>query len=131
MNITSAIKLLMLAKALKNITLRFISLYLHIKEFMLNCVLLLEQLCDYIKQSQHLLLSLMLMMRTINTASIGLTIYIEAADKGKDKATIYIEAVEEVYTKEINNIEETREWDFSRRDAISAINQAIGLLSIP
>jgi len=42
-------------------------------------------------------------------ASIGLIIYIEAVDKGEDKATIYIEAVEGVYTKEINNIEETRE----------------------
>ena len=49
------------------------------------------------------------MMRTINIASIRLTIYIEAADEGKDEATVYIEAVEGVYTKEINDIEETRE----------------------
>ncbi len=63
-------------------------------------------------------------------ASIRLTVYIEAADKGKDKATIYIEAVEGVYIKEINNIEETREQDFNRRDIISIINQAVGLLSI-
>ena len=62
------------------------------------------------------------MIRTINIASIGLTAYIEAADKGEDKATIYIEAVEGVYTEEINNIEETREQDFSRRDNISVIN---------
>ena len=63
-------------------------------------------------------------------ASIRLTIYIEATDKGEDKATIYIKAVEGAYTKEINNMEETREQDFNRRDAISAINQAISLLSI-
>ena len=63
-------------------------------------------------------------------ASIGLTVYIEAADKGEDEVTVYIEAKEGVYTKEINNIEETREQDFSRRDAMSAINQAISLLSI-
>ena len=49
------------------------------------------------------------MIRTINTASIGLTVYIEAVDKGEDKATVYIEAEEGVYIKEINNIEETRE----------------------
>ena len=49
------------------------------------------------------------MIRTINTASIGLITYIEATDKGKDKATIYTEAKEGAYTKEINNIEETRE----------------------
>ena len=112
----------MLAKALKNITLRFISLYLHLKEFVLNCALLLEQLCDYIKQSQHLLLSSILIIRTTNTASIGLTIHIEAVDEGKEKATIHTEAVDGAYTKEINNIEETREQDFSRRDTISTIN---------
>ena len=49
------------------------------------------------------------MIKTIIMASIGLTAYIEAADKGKDKATVYIEAVEAAYTKEINNMEETRE----------------------
>ena len=63
-------------------------------------------------------------------ASIGLTAPIEAADKGKDETTVYIEAVEGVYTKEINNIKETREQDFNRRDAMSTINQAVGLLSI-
>ena len=89
---------------------------------MLNCVLPLEQLYNYIKQSHHSLLSLILMTRTINMASIGLTVYIKAADKGKDKATIYIEAVEVVYTKEINNIKETREQDSYRRDAMSVIN---------
>ena len=51
----------------------------------------------------------MLMMRTINIASIRLTVPMEAVDKGKDETTIYIEAVEGVYTKEINNTEETRE----------------------
>ena len=66
----------------------------------------------------------------MNTASIGLTAYIEAVDEGEDEATIYIEAVEGVYTEEINDIEETKEQDFSRRDAISAINQAVGLLNI-
>ena len=51
----------------------------------------------------------MLMARTINTASIGLTAPIEAADESKDETTVYIKAVEKVYTKKINNIEETRE----------------------
>ena len=99
----------MLAEALKNTTLRFINLYLYLKEFILNCALLLEQLYDYAKQSQYLLLSLILITRTINTASIGLTAPIEAADKAKDETTIYIEAVEGEYIEEINNIEETRE----------------------
>ena len=49
------------------------------------------------------------MTKTINTASIGLIIPIEAADKAKDKTTVYIEAVKGAHTKEINNIEETRE----------------------
>ena len=62
------------------------------------------------------------MTRTINTASIRLTVYIEAVDEGEDKATVYIEAKEGAYTEEINNMEETREQDFSRRDAMSAIN---------
>jgi hypothetical protein len=62
------------------------------------------------------------MIRTINTASIGLTAPIKAVDKVKDKTTVHIEAVEGEYTKEINDIEETREQDFCRRDAISIIN---------
>ena len=119
----------MLTEALKNTTLYFISLYLHLKESMLNCALLLEQLCNYIKQSQHLLLS-SIITRTINTASIRLTALIGAADKSKDKTTIYIEAVEGVYTKETNNIKETREQDSHKRNTMSATNQAISLLSI-
>ena len=71
------------------------------------------------------------MTRTINTASIRLTAPIEAADKAEDKTTIYIEAVEGEYTEEINDTEETREQDFRRRDAMSIINRAISLLSIP
>ena len=73
----------------------------------------------------------MLITRTINTASIRLTAPIEAADEAKDKTTVYIEAVEGEYTKEINDIEETREQDFRRRDAMSVINRAISLPSIP
>ena len=72
----------------------------------------------------------MLIMRTTNIASIGLTAPIEAADKSKDKTTIYIEAIKGVYTKKINNIEKTREQDSCKRDIISTINQAISLLSI-
>ena len=60
----------------------------------------------------------MLMIRTINTASIRLTAPIEAADKDENKTTIHIKAVEGVYTKEINNMEKTREQDSRRRDAI-------------
>ena len=72
----------------------------------------------------------MLMIRTINIASIGLTVPIEAADKGEDETIVYIEAVEGVYTEKINDMEETREQDSRRRDIISAINQAVSLLSI-
>jgi len=49
------------------------------------------------------------MTRTTNTASIGPTVPIEAADEGEDETIIYIEAVEGVYTEEINDTEETRE----------------------
>ena len=70
------------------------------------------------------------MIRTINMASIRLTIFIEAADKGKDKTTVYIEAVEGIYTEETSNIEETREQDSCKRNAMSATNQAVSLLSI-
>ena len=45
----------------------------------------------------------------MNTASIRLTVHIEAVDKVEDKALVYIEALEELYTKEINVIEDTRE----------------------
>ena len=45
------------------------------------------------------------MTRTTNTASIGLTVPMEG-----------------VHTEEINNMEEIREQDSHRRDAISAIN---------
>ena len=55
------------------------------------------------------------MMRTINIASIRLTIPIEAVDKSKDKTTIYIKAVEGVYTKEIDNTKEIREQDFRKK----------------
>ena len=72
----------------------------------------------------------MLMTRTINTVSIRLIAPIEAADEGEDKTTVYIEAVEGAYTEKTNNIEETREQDSYRRDAMSVINQAIGLPSI-
>ena len=58
----------------------------------------------------------------MNTASIKLIIYIKAVDKGKDKAIIYTEAVEGIYIKEINDMEETREQDFSKKDAMSVIN---------
>ena len=62
------------------------------------------------------------MIRTINTASIRLTVPMEAIDKNKDKTTIYIKAVEGVYTEKINNIEEIKEQDFCRRDIIFVIN---------
>ena len=120
----------MLIKALKNATLYFINLHLYLKEFVLNCALLLKQLYNHVKQSQYLPLSSILITRTTNTASIGLTTPIEATDKGKDETTIHIKAVERAYTKKINNIEKTREQDFYRRDTISAINQAVSLLSI-
>jgi uncharacterized ferredoxin-like protein len=64
----------------------------------------------------------MLMTRIINTASTGLTVPMEAADKAKDKTTVHTKAVEGEYTKEINDMEETKEQDFCRRDTISAIN---------
>ena len=64
----------------------------------------------------------MLIMRTINTASTGLTAPIEAANEAKDKTTVYIKAVEGEYTKKINNMEETKEQDFYRRDTMSVIN---------
>ena len=64
----------------------------------------------------------MLIIRTINIVSIGLTAPIEATDKGKDETTVYIEAVEGAYTEEINNIEKTRKQDSCRRDTISVIN---------
>ena len=54
----------------------------------------------------------------------------EAADKAKDETTIYIEAVEGEHTEKINNIEETKEQDFYKKDIMSVINQAISLLSI-
>ena len=55
-------------------------------------------------------------------ASIRLTAPIEAMDEGKNETTIYIEAMEGVYTKKINNIEETKEQDSHKRDTISVIN---------
>ena len=64
-------------------------------------------------------------------ASIRLTVYIKAADKGKNKIISCIEAKEGVYIKEINDMEETREQDFSRKNTMSIINQAVGLLNIP
>ena len=107
-NITFAIKLSMLAEALKSAILHFISLHLHLKEFVLNYALPSKQLCDHMKQNRHLLPSSKLMMISTNTASIGLT----------------------THTEEVNVTEETREQDFSRRDAMSATSQAAGLLSI-
>jgi hypothetical protein len=53
------------------------------------------------------------MTTATNTVSIGLTAYIEAADEVEDEASAHIEAVEEVYTREINVIEEIRERDFN------------------
>ena len=64
----------------------------------------------------------MLMIKTMNMASIGLIVYMEAVDEGEDKATGRTEAEEGVYTKEINDIEETREQDSCKRNAMFAIN---------
>ena len=89
---------------------------------MLNYVLLLKQLYNHTKQSQHLPLSLILMIRTINIASTRLTAPIEAADEAEDETTVHTEAVEGEYTEEINNMEETKEQDFHRRDTMSIIN---------
>ena len=62
------------------------------------------------------------MIRTINTANTGLTAPIEAVDKAEDKITVYTEAVEGEHTEKINNIKETKEQDFHRRDTMSIIN---------
>ena len=56
----------------------------------------------------------MLIMRTTNIASIRLTTPIETADESKDKTTVYTKAVEGVYTKKINNTEETKEQNLSQ-----------------
>jgi hypothetical protein len=64
----------------------------------------------------------MLMMRTINTASTGLTISIKAVDEAEDKTTVHTEAVKGEYTKEINDIKKTKKQNFRKRDAISIIN---------
>ena len=45
----------------------------------------------------------------MNIASIRLIIRIEAADKTEDKALVYTKAIEEVHTRKINTIKETRE----------------------
>jgi len=43
-------------------------------------------------------------------------------DKVEDEASVYIEAVKETHTTGINVIEETREQDFSKRDAMPTIS---------
>ena len=73
---------------------------------------------------------MILIIKTTNTASIRLIIHIEATDKTEDKASVYTKAIEEVYTREINAIEETREQDSSRRSTMSITSQATSLLSI-
>ena len=65
---------------------------------------------------------MILIIRTINTASTGLTAPIEAVDKAEDETTVYIKAIEGEHTEEINNIEETREQDFRKKDIIFIIN---------
>ena len=112
------IKLLTLARALRNTTLRFTSLHLHLKESVLSCDRLSEQPYDHVKLNQHLLLSSTLMTENTNTANIRLTVHIEAADEVEDEASVNIEAAEEAHTGEINDIEETREQDFSRRSVM-------------
>ena len=62
------------------------------------------------------------MIRTINTTSIRLTIPIEAADEAEDETTVHTEAVEGEYTEEINDMEETKEQDFCKRDTMSITN---------
>src|SRR6266536_6125180 len=130
MSTTFAIKLLTLAEALKNTTLRFTSLYPHLKESVLSYDQPSEQPYDHVKLNQHLLLSSTLMTKNTNMASIGLTTHIEAVDKIEDEASVYTEAVKETHITGINVIEETREQDFSKRDAMSTISQVTSLLSI-
>src|SRR6266536_1558196 len=98
MSTTFTIKLLTLTKTLKSVTLRFINLYLYLKESILSCDQLLEQLYDHVKLNQHLLLSSTLMTKNTNMASIRLTIYIEVVDKVEDEALVYIEVIEETHT---------------------------------
>jgi hypothetical protein len=63
----------------------------------------------------------------MNTASIRLTVHIEAVDEVEDEASVYTEAV---HTEEISVIEETREQGFGKRDVMSTTSQATSLLSI-
>ena len=58
---------------------------------------------------------------------IGLTAHTEAADEAGDEASVHTEGGEEA---QVNIMEETREQGFSRRDVMSATNQAAGPLSI-
>jgi len=81
--------------------------------------LLSEQLYDHGKLSQHLLPSPILTTISTNTVNTRPTVYIEAADKVEDEALVNIEAAEEAHTGEINDIEETREQDFSKRSVMS------------
>jgi hypothetical protein len=55
----------------------------------------------------------------------------ETADEAENEASVHIEVIEEAYIGEINAIKETREQDSNkRRSIISAISQAVSLLSI-
>jgi hypothetical protein len=55
----------------------------------------------------------------------------ETADEAENEASVHIEVIEEAYIGEINAIKETREQNSNkRRSIISAISQAVSLLSI-
>jgi hypothetical protein len=59
---------------------------------------------------------------SMNIVNTRLTAHTEAVDKVEDEALVNIEAAEEAHTREINDIEETREQDFSKRSVMSTIS---------
>ena len=101
-----------------------INQHLPLKDSALICDRRLEPLCDHVKQSQHLLPNLILIIKTINTASIGLIVRIEAGAEAVEEALATAEdQAQEKISKASNNN--------SRRSVTCARDQDASLQSIP
>jgi hypothetical protein len=82
------IRLLILVKTLKSITLHYISLRTPLKEYVLNYNLLLRQLYNYINRYRYFTLKLMPINTptNISMANTRLIKHTKNTDKAKDKA---------------------------------------------
>jgi hypothetical protein len=126
------IRLLILVKALKSVTLHYISLRTLLKKYVLNCDLRLGQPYNHVNQRWYFTPRLMPMNMLISTniASIELIKRTKDADGAEDKAHTE-DIVQGIHTAEEDTRKAIKEIKYSdKRSVTSVISQAASQQSI-